>query len=830
MLAADPLGAAPLGAAPLGAAPLGAGVTDTAEFMLGRVAVTPVFFESTGAASTQDWTEQEIDGVLQKVRDAMQWWVDTLDGLGSVHTLEFVYDESFARTPFETTYEPIDQISNAHGNYLAEFLTARQMDSRLSLQDAVRVFNHQQRLAMDADWGVTLLIVDASDDPDGAFAPGGSFNTAFAYAGGAYMVVPSTRPASVITHEMGHLFWTQDEYTGGDSWSEHRGYYDTLNLNAADNPDPDFVQEISIMAGGTYRSYAYQQHVSPASTLALVGWQDSDGDGVFDVLDVPLALEGVGRFDAENQRLEFRGEARAVALPNRNPEGSGNDITLNRISRVEYRIDDGPWQTAVAPDRQVAEVAFDVAVPATFTTVDIRAIDAATGVTSPSITVTPLIPGTAPASATGYVYLDQNTDGLPDADEAAIGDVVAEVVAATAGELPVVASVDAQSVASGQVLEDLAGWQIRGTAAKSDGRVVFEGDSGEVGGPRLKWYDVTQGEWNDRWSPYDHLEVRPEENTTQVQVTVVAPAAGARGRLEAYDAAGNLLDRETSPALASGATATLTVADPGNQIASVRLFGHEGTEVLVNRVRLGPQLSAHSDASGLLRFENLPAGRYQVQFDLPLVIHQSLGTQEITVGDSQPTATWGVQRGASPWQNSQVATDVDRSDGVEPIDALMVINYLNRHGTGPLPAFTAGAPLIDVDGDGIVAPVDALLVVNELNRLSRQGGQSAVQREAASGEAADQALQAGGWVAASLEAEAPDRFRRDETRSISAAEATDRVLADPGANVFSPPDMSMNRPPAGGLHGYSGPEDGDTTKPEDPVDAFFLEPLRSDGF
>ena len=31
-----------------------------------------------------------------------------------------------------------------------------------------------------------------------------------------------------------------------------------------------------------------------ASTLAMLGWQDSDGDGIFDVLDVPHRLTGSG--------------------------------------------------------------------------------------------------------------------------------------------------------------------------------------------------------------------------------------------------------------------------------------------------------------------------------------------------------------------------------------------------------------------------------------------------------------------------------------------------------------------------------------------------------
>ncbi len=35
-----------------------------------------------------------------------------------------------------------------------------------------------------------------------------------------------------------------------------------------------------------------------------------------------------------------------------------------------------------------------------------------------------------------------------------------------------------------------------------------------------------------------------------------------------------------------------------------------------------------------------------------------------------------------PWQNPLLSYDVDRSGSVEPVDALIVINSLNRYGTG----------------------------------------------------------------------------------------------------------------------------------------------------
>ena len=48
---------------------------------------------------------------------------------------------------------------------------------------------------------------------------------------------------------------------------------------------------------------------------------------------------------------------------------------------------------------------------------------------------------------------------------------------------------------------------------------------------------------------------------------------------------------------------------------------------------------------------------------------------------------------------------------ISPVDALIVINWLNAKGETAPPD---GPPYRDTSGDGYVAPVDALLVINHL--------------------------------------------------------------------------------------------------------------------
>ncbi len=85
----------------------------------------------------------------------------------------------------------------------------------------------------------------------------------------------------------------------------------------------------------------------------------------------------------------------------------------------------------------------------------------------------------------------------------------------------------------------------------------------------------------------------------------------------------------------------------------------------------------------------------------------------------------------SLWQNLRRPTDVNGDGRVTPIDALLVINYINDNGPGappPNPGGSSGGepnarPFYpDVNGDGRVSPQDALLVINELNSRNPGSG------------------------------------------------------------------------------------------------------------
>jgi hypothetical protein len=63
---------------------------------------------------------------------------------------------------------------------------------------------------------------------------------------------------------------------------------------------------------------------------------------------------------------------------------------------------------------------------------------------------------------------------------------------------------------------------------------------------------------------------------------------------------------------------------------------------------------------------------------------------------------------------------VNNDGSVSPIDALLLINYINSHPIiTPLPLpRPVGAPFYDVNGDGVASASDVLDVVNRINQLN----------------------------------------------------------------------------------------------------------------
>jgi hypothetical protein len=361
--------------------PFGASPDDTGEFMLGEVAVTVVLLESNGQrdANTENWTTGQIERVKQNVREGLAWWETQLDAQNSVHDLNFTIDFQYADQPIATSYEPISRPSDDFVLWMEDFFATAAVEPTGDFSHRIRQFNHQQRVTHDTHWAFTIFVVNAASDSDRRFDRSGSFSQSFAFAGGRFFVTTSERPASAIAHETGHMFWALDEYAGSKHYVSRRGYYNTQNLNAFDgHPAPEMrVRSIMDSHGVAFPSGA----ISP-SAMEMIGWKDSDGDGIFDVLDVPHALRGSGTYHAASRRFSFTGFTQVQTLDNLNTSGTGNEITINRVDEIQGRFDQGEWFTVQHLGDYQAELAFMVDVPSGASELSLRAIDLGSGVVS----------------------------------------------------------------------------------------------------------------------------------------------------------------------------------------------------------------------------------------------------------------------------------------------------------------------------------------------------------------------------------------------------------------------------------------------------------------
>ncbi len=77
----------------------------------------------------------------------------------------------------------------------------------------------------------------------------------------------------------------------------------------------------------------------------------------------------------------------------------------------------------------------------------------------------------------------------------------------------------------------------------------------------------------------------------------------------------------------------------------------------------------------------------------------------------------------SSHQNPILAEDVNGDGFVSPIDALLIINFLNANGAStPISDIGPPPPFFDTDGSYFITPRDALLVINYLNTNGNGGG------------------------------------------------------------------------------------------------------------
>lgn len=703
--------------------------------MIGDVLVSVVLFESDGSidVNQENWTSNSIDDVKDTVIEGLQWWEDLFDAQGTVHDLNFQLDFTYADSPVPTGYEPIVRSSNDYALWVDDFLTYTGFQTSGGISEDIRAFNNAQRVTHNTNWAFTIFVANANNDFDGSFGFGG-FSQAFAFSGGRFFVMPSGRPASTVAHETAHMFYAFDEYSGGKSYYDTRGYYNTRNLNGyEDHPNPG-DRVLSLMDNNL--EVAYAQDAVSTSALEMIGWRDSDNNGIFDVLDVPNQLTGSGRYDAGSGVYHFEGHARVGTLPNLNPSGLGNDITLNEISRIQYRVDGGSWQDAFQVHLYETDLDFDLPLTPGWSTLEIRAIDDTTGISSPIFMGLPNQATTTQAGVRGFLYLDENPNQTWETQESPLANWMVEVLD-DQGSPIAQRGVEPDDHASGTTLNNI----VPGVTLTSVGPDVIQNTVAArpretaSTGAQVFTHLLAEG-WSGAWtSSGRNLRMDFTSPVSWVSLDAVANSDFDYGRLEIYDSNDNLLARYTTGPLGYGQVETMTLTRPTADIAYAIAKGHAGTAVLFDNLHFDPPRSVTTDGFGTFSFEGLPEGDYQLRFSPPPG-YEFDGTDTFPVTYTSGSIVELPVNGTliyTGWHNIEFPEDVDASGSVTTIDALLVINELLLSGPGPLPdnGNEQGNRFLDADGNRELSVIDALLVINYL--LSQSPSQAPVEAAPASG-------------------------------------------------------------------------------------------------
>ncbi len=308
------------------------------QYLAGRVAVRLVLPESNGLIdpSDEDWTPDQIEQVVSETQAALDWWRDRLPAA------RLAFDLVVQTVP--TNYEPIHHGIAQEGLWIGDVLQKLGYNGGNYIEQAYRAA-FDLRDQRSADWATTIFIVNSARD-DGYFADG---RFAYAYLNGPLSVITSdggpytTRwLRAVIAHEFAHLFGALDQYSAaGVSCDQRSGYLFAPTTNSMFNncgtDEPSIMRELitSFTIGAV-----------DASARAQLGYRDSDGDGVIDVLDTTPTIT----LTATGQALNHRPVVELMVRDLGYPSPVQPDVSINPIRSVEYRVGDSDWQLALPVD------------------------------------------------------------------------------------------------------------------------------------------------------------------------------------------------------------------------------------------------------------------------------------------------------------------------------------------------------------------------------------------------------------------------------------------------------------------------------------------------
>jgi hypothetical protein len=309
----------------------------------GTIVVSVWLPESNGVGepSTEDWTEDDIVAVQDKVQNALE----AVKRHNPNSNLRFVlhYESSPAPGGLEGTIDH-DWEFGKQANWAVENNEWRSYGAILS-----RLLGHD--VADDVWNGLHEYLNGLRDryQADGAFIVAVAANAnntaglrAHAFLNGPVATLHSGNSWNVFLHEFGHIFGALDEYCPDACVPPFTtaGYLGVINANATYRPgEPGGINDGQGEDQPSLMAYNIENAVN-GYTRGAWGWLDTDGDGIIEVRDtVPHTDVGVR---VESGELRVQGEITDVpARPL-----AGTPFSVNRIRALQYRFADivgCPW-------------------------------------------------------------------------------------------------------------------------------------------------------------------------------------------------------------------------------------------------------------------------------------------------------------------------------------------------------------------------------------------------------------------------------------------------------------------------------------------------------
>ncbi len=305
-------------------------MNQNSEIMTGSILATFIFPESDGTRepNREDWSDDDMrEARIGSAGAFLAWQAWTQMDINTTFNL-------IERVP--TGYEPRSHDMSSDELWINDVMRTlgwgQQSNNSLGI---VHEFNESERTRFRTRWVVTSFIACARTSPFHRFGDGNANYTAYANLGGPYMVEPFPAGgdpnnigetlvySKIVQHEVGHCFWTLDEYPGAPGGcGDTSGYlnYGNGNISMTGPSGEELRCEAVTPCIMHTWSRIGQDRPWCRYSRGHLGVIDNNNNGYPDIFEAApeVIFEPAGAETVTTNRFTLRFRVVSRAVPNRN--------------------------------------------------------------------------------------------------------------------------------------------------------------------------------------------------------------------------------------------------------------------------------------------------------------------------------------------------------------------------------------------------------------------------------------------------------------------------------------------------------------------------------